>query len=658
MPQTDTADAAVPAWLQAGAALLRRLSMGGKLVALGLLLLVPLLVTLGLLINDMRENLAAVRSERIGLSIVRQLAQISALTATHRGQTNRLLNGDTTVAAARDTTRQRLREAMAQVETSIEAHPALALTAHWNGIRQIIEPLLGDGARLSPQALFDQHSQAIDRLHDAVLFLAGTSTLLFDPEPAAYFWMDIVVERTPPWIEVMSQLRGLGTGMLARGQIEPEEFAQLMGLTRQMQGIAHRIELKMESLARAGEAVPEAWVQARQTQAALYEALQSAFGEGVPRGAASAFFDQGTAAIQKALAFQDHASDRLDDLLKQRESRLTHALIGVSLGCLVGVFLQIYGILAVRAATLSSLRLVSHAMERAARGDLTTLVQVPGHDELARLGTVMAHMLQRLSALIADMRGAGHLVREVGARLVDDSSTLADRTQAQAASLEQTTSAVRSVGDKVQSNANVAQSVSTATQALHQQTDRASEMMDRTVHEMDTLQTTAARMTEIIGTIDAIAFQTNILALNAAVEAARAGEAGRGFAVVASEVRSLAQRSQHAANEVRQLIAASGERVQASAAAIGSVHALLGDWVQGIRDVATRMEQISQASAQQSQALSEMIKAVGDLDAVTAENAALVERTQQHSRRLIERAEQMAQVLDQFRLRESAQAAG
>lgn len=290
-------------------------------------------------------------------------------------------------------------------------------------------------------------------------------------------------------------------------------------------------------------------------------------------------------------------------------------------------------------------------MERAAGGDLTSHVSVEGRDEMARIGRTFETMLGKLSDLVAEVRSASAMVTDVGSSLVEDSNHLADRTQAQAASLEQTTSAVRSVGDMVRLNAETAQEVSHATRALQQQTDSAGEVMDRTVAEMDTLQATSARMSEIIGTIDAIAFQTNILALNAAVEAARAGEAGRGFAVVASEVRSLAQRSQTAANEVRGLIEASRQRVGSSVQAIGAVNAVMHELLGRIREVSARMDQIAHASERQSGALGEVVTAVGDLDAVTAENSALVERTQHRSRRLIERAQDMAEAVGNIRLR-------
>jgi hypothetical protein len=283
---------------------------------------------------------------------------------------------------------------------------------------------------------------------------------------------------------------------------------------------------------------------------------------------------------------------------------------------------------------------------------LASEVAIPGRDELADIGQKLQTTLSNLSNLVADVRSAAALVNDVAEGLVNDATLLADRTQSQAASLEETTSSARAVSDMVQQNASTAQTFSGTTRDLRERTEEASELMRTTVKGMDTLKAASAKMTEIVATIDSIAFQTNILALNAAVEAARAGEQGRGFAVVAAEVRSLAQRSQAAAAEVRKLIGESADRVNASVAEIGSVSQLMDALVQGINEVSRGMQSIAEASAGQSQSLREVVTAVGDLDAVTFENSALVERTQHRAYRLTERATQLSNAVAHIRLRQ------
>jgi len=288
--------------------------------------------------------------------------------------------------------------------------------------------------------------------------------------------------------------------------------------------------------------------------------------------------------------------------------------------------------------------------ERAARGDLTGAVQIGGRDEMALMAQQFQRMLDTLSSIVADVRSVAAVLSHMGGRLVHDSSSLSERTQSQAASLEQASANIREATETVARNSQGVLEVSRVSTRLHQQTEHASGLMHQTVGGMGTLQHTSKRMNEIIGVIDSIAFQTNILALNAAVEAARAGEAGRGFAVVASEVRSLAQRSQAAAGEVRQLIAESTSRVQTSVTEINGVNAEMEQLVQGIRDITQRIDAMAVASNQQSAALKEVAQAMTQLDGVTYDNAAMVERSAHHATDLLAHTADLEQAVQHLRL--------
>lgn len=257
-----------------------------------------------------------------------------------------------------------------------------------------------------------------------------------------------------------------------------------------------------------------------------------------------------------------------------------------------------------------------------------------------------------LSALVADVRSASSMVTHTGGQLVEDGHLLSQRTQSQAVSLEEATSNVGEVSDTVARNSEAAQEVSLMTKSLHQEAQHASELMGTTVHGMEALQATSSRMTEIIGTIDGIAFQTNLLALNAAVEAARAGEQGKGFAVVAAEVRGLARRSQVAASEVRALIADSTSRVGSTVNEIQAVNQLMGSLVTGIREIAQNVDTMAEGSVKQSIALAEVVQAVGDLDKVTIENSGLVDRTSHRSSRLMQRSKQLEEAVTYIKLRQ------
>jgi methyl-accepting chemotaxis protein len=167
---------------------------------------------------------------------------------------------------------------------------------------------------------------------------------------------------------------------------------------------------------------------------------------------------------------------------------------------------------------------------------------------------------------------------------------------------------------------------------------------------MDEINASSKKIADIIGVIDGIAFQTNILALNAAVEAARAGEQGRGFAVVASEVRSLAQRSAEAAKEIKGLIGASVERVQAGSKLVADAGQTMGEIVGSVKRVSDVIGEITVASSEQSDGIGQVNTAVTQLDQMTQQNAALVEESTAAAESLRTQAQRLAQALAGFRL--------
>jgi methyl-accepting chemotaxis protein len=170
------------------------------------------------------------------------------------------------------------------------------------------------------------------------------------------------------------------------------------------------------------------------------------------------------------------------------------------------------------------------------------------------------------------------------------------------------------------------------------------------VSNMGDISASSRKIADIIGTIDGIAFQTNILALNAAVEAARAGEQGRGFAVVASEVRSLAQRSAAAAREIKGLIGASVEKVESGSALVQQAGTMMDEIVVGIRRVSDVIGEISAANQEQRNGIGQVNTSVGELDGMTQQNAALVEQSAAAAESLKDQAGQLARVISAFRL--------
>lgn len=318
-----------------------------------------------------------------------------------------------------------------------------------------------------------------------------------------------------------------------------------------------------------------------------------------------------------------------------------------ALGCAV-----LYVFLALYVSLSSDLASLSRAMEQTTRGDLCAHAGVFGQDEVGAMAHSLDEMVLTLSAMVADIRSNAALVAHAGQSLAEGSRSLADRTEQQAANLEQTAASVEELSSAVQNNAQTAQGADARAADVRKAADAGVEAMSRAVQSVEAIQQGARRMTEIIGVIDSIAFQTNILALNAAVEAARAGEQGRGFAVVAGEVRTLAKRSGDAAREIRQLIEASVSQVEVSAGLIRSAGDGIANMAGGIRSVAGSMTEISSSSAEQSTGLREVSAAVQQLDQITQHNAQMVGQAVEQAQALEHRASTLSRAVAVFRLQQ------
>lgn len=320
--------------------------------------------------------------------------------------------------------------------------------------------------------------------------------------------------------------------------------------------------------------------------------------------------------------------------------------------CAAMVSLTAYLALSLQMSVSADLRRLGAAMDRVAQGDLCAQTGVAGADELGRMGRQLDEMVLMLSSMVADVRSNAALVAHAGQMLATDNGQLAERTDQQAASLEQTVASMAQLSSAVSSNAQAAEVADRRARDLRSAADSGTQAMARAVDSVQSIESDARRMGEIIQVIDGIAFQTNILALNAAVEAARAGEQGKGFAVVASEVRMLAHRSGEAAREIRGLIHTSMQQVQASAGLIRATGEGIHAMVDGIRGVATHMSEISHSASEQGNGLSEINQAVQQLDRITRSNALMVGEALRQAQALESRAQTLSRAVCNYRLQQ------
>nr|MCU0774360.1 methyl-accepting chemotaxis protein [Ideonella sp.] len=283
-------------------------------------------------------------------------------------------------------------------------------------------------------------------------------------------------------------------------------------------------------------------------------------------------------------------------------------------------------------------------------GDLTGIPKPWGRDEAAELMTALAATQSSLRGIVAEVRAASDQLVATSRAIQADAGDLAGRTERSAASLQHTASSMEEIASTVRQTADSASQAADVASDNAQVADRGGQAIRAVVSTMGDINASSTRISEIIATIDGIAFQTNILALNAAVEAARAGEQGRGFAVVAGEVRSLAQRSAAAAREIKGLITASVQRVAQGTATVDGAGRTMMELVDNARRISQLVGEISVAAREQTTGVAQVGSAVSDLDRSTQDNAALVERTAASAEHLREQADQLAARVARFRL--------
>ena len=284
-----------------------------------------------------------------------------------------------------------------------------------------------------------------------------------------------------------------------------------------------------------------------------------------------------------------------------------------------------------------------------AQGDLAVAVTTRPGDQSSLMLDIQA-MRDSLHRIVQRVRNGTEHIASASQQIAAGNHDLSSRTESQASALEQTAASMEEMTSNVKQNADNAHQASVLAQSASDVARKGGAVVEKVVQTMGSIEASSRKVADITGVIEGIAFQTNILALNAAVEAARAGEQGRGFAVVATEVRSLAQRASEAAKEIKALIGNSAEQVKAGTHLAHEAGTTMQAVVDSVLRVSTMIEEISQASREQTDGIEQINQAVSQMDQGTQQNAALVEQAAAAAASLQQQAQELTQVVATFQL--------
>ncbi|MBS0294229.1 MAG: nitrate- and nitrite sensing domain-containing protein [Proteobacteria bacterium] len=634
---------------------LDRLRLSHKFLILGAIALLMMALPTGLYLGDRLGQVQALATQARAMPALKQLGQAVRLAQTHRGLSAAMLGGDEQLAARRPAVRAALDQALQATGTQIdELAPDLAtdfarLRQDWQALQQAV----ADRA-LTPAQSLARHTQMVARLLDLSDQLLYTSGLNASARRDTQALIQAALQQLPMLGEQLGQLRAMGTGALARGELPLETRGQMRALRARAdefnaasQSSLQRAEQHAPALA-AALAQPQATEKAQLSQALnlVDEGLLEAVEFQVP---AARYFDTLTAAIESVNALAGQATDALL-AMAQDQAAAARRTLWIMIGAL-GALLMLAVALA-RVFMLSITRPLGQAVELAravAAGDLGGADRPHGSNEVGQLIAAQQQMRAQLRPIVAQVRRGSEGVALASSEIAQGNHDLSGRTESQASALEETAASMEQLSATVQHNAAAAREASELAERTRALAHQGGASVEQMVGTMRGVHAAQQQMADIIQVIDGIAFQTNLLALNAAVEAARAGEQGRGFAVVAGEVRGLAGRSGEAARQIRTLIESSRARVDQGNQQAASAGETMAQVVQSIQRLSALVGQISTASQEQANGVAQVGEAVTALDQVTQQNAALVEQMAAAADALSGQAQGLVQAVAVFR---------
>ncbi|SFE05025.1 methyl-accepting chemotaxis protein [Paracidovorax konjaci] len=631
------------------------LKFSRKFVLIGLIAFAMFLLPTVLLMRGTLAQVDTAVRERAGLAPAKEMLLLLQLTQQHRGLSASFLGGAETASAPRqakqaevDASLGRVKDALAGLQDEALGQRLERVRGDWRTLSSAVSGKTIRGADSNVQ-----HAALIERQLSLIDDVANSSGLARDTDMRTHYLQKAVLAYLPQLTESLGQMRARGALVLARGEVAPEERARIESLSDRVRKYYGDARKSLELA--AGGNLPASVEKARDAAIAAAEEGFKLADDNIIRAETLSmpspeWVARMTRIIDTQFMLVGTAFEVLQDSLDKQIAQLRQGMVvlGAVLAGLAAVALWV--MVMITRSTTQSIDEAVRLAEAVADGDLTSRVEARGRDEVARLLNALAAMTAKLSAVVGTVRLNAESVASASVQIAQGNADLSQRTESQASALEETAASMEELGSTVRQNADSARQADELARGAAGVAMQGGTVVQQVVETMRGIHVSSSRISDIIGVIDGIAFQTNILALNAAVEAARAGEQGRGFAVVAGEVRSLAQRSASAAKEIKELITASVSQVANGTALVDQAGSTMDEIVESIRKVSGIVGEISSATAEQSAGVAQVGEAVSQIDTATQQNAALVEESAAAAGSLKSQAQQLVDTVAMFRL--------